>query len=159
MANWATATDVAQLTGKVVQDSDVMMAQSVIEVTSGGRISAMDTTSLSARNLDWLRRAVAYQAAFMVEFPDYFTRMDMMEMSQDGASATARTPDTFVLAPLAVRCMKRFSWRGMRTIVPSINRTVDRAGYRNSNAPDLPDVQNAPYTSSIRDDNLDWSPM
>lgn len=158
MTDWATAQDVQSLTGKVVDDLVVLQAQAVIELTSGGRVASLDSTLLSTRNLDWLRRAVSYQAAWMVDQPDLFTRMDVSTMSQDGASATIRR-DGLVLAPLARHCLKRLSWRGMRTIKPSINRTNDRAGYRFSDAPDLPGSVQSAYTSSAYDDDLPWEGM
>lgn len=112
---WASAEDVQNLTGKVVDDTVVQQATGIIEMTSGGRVASMTTVNVSARNLDWLRRAVAYQAAFMVEYPDYFSRQDVSAMTQDGASATFRA-DGLVLSPLARRCLKRLSWRGVRTM-------------------------------------------
>lgn len=155
MTNWAAALDVQQLTGKVVGDDDVLQAQAVVELLGGALVTAAGASVLSTRNLDWLRRAVAYQAAFMVEYPDYFTRMDVSVFTQDGTSATIKA-DGLVLAPLARRCIKRLSWRGMRTLHPSINRTNDRAGYRFSDAPDLPTTETAAYTSSAYDDDLPW---
>lgn len=113
--SWATTSDVQRLTGKVVQDTDVDQATGIIEIVSGADADLLDATNLSARNLKWLRYAVAYQCAFMVDHPDYFTRMDVTQMTQDGSSATLRA-DGLVLAPNARRCLKRLSWRGVRTV-------------------------------------------
>lgn len=139
---WCTVQDVQQLTGKTVTDEDVQQATGIIEMTSGGRVASMDPTTVTARNLDWLRRAVAYQAAFMVEYPDYFSRMDVSAFTQDGTSATIR-PDGLVLSPLARRCLKRLSWRGVRTVTARPG-----AGTR------LP-----AYTSEAYDDSLAWKPL
>jgi hypothetical protein len=106
---------VQRLTGKVVDDESVDMATGIIEIVSGADADLLNATNLSARNLKWLRYAVAYQCAFMIEHPDYFTRMDVTSMTQDGASATLRA-DGLVLAPNARRCLKRLSWRGVRTV-------------------------------------------
>jgi hypothetical protein len=158
---WASAVDVYALTGATVTDAQVDQATSVIELTSGGRMARLDPAYLSERNLDWLRRAVAYQAAWIASQPDYFTRMDVSSMTQDGIAAAFR-PDGLILSPLARRCLKRLSWRGVRTMTPSINRTPDRAGSRFSSAPDLPDVASGGYAYGVPDlddDALPWSPM
>ena len=155
---WATTDDVAALTGRTVSESDVTIAIGVIELTNGGRMAALDPDWVSGRVQDWLRRAVAYQAAFMVAHPDYFERMDLKSLSQDGVSAVFKG-DSITIAPLARRCLNKLPWRGTRTITPSINRTSDRAGYRDSNAPDLPDVAAPAYTSEDFDDALPWQGM
>jgi hypothetical protein len=156
---WATTQDVLDLTGVTVTDAQVAMATAVIEMDGGARLAKLDDKYVSDRNFDWLRRAVAYQAAWMVAHPDYFTRMDLVSLAQDGPSAVFRR-DSMVLAPLAKRCLGRLSWRGIRTLTPSVNRTVDRPGYRTSNAPDLPNIANVPaYTSEDYDDGLPWEGM
>jgi hypothetical protein len=159
---WADAVDVKALTGAVVTDALIDQATAVIELTGGGRLAKLDPAYVSERNLDWLRRAVCYQAAFMADQPDYFARMDVSSLNQDGIQATLKG-DSLILAPLARRCLKRLSWRGVRTITPSINRTTDRPGYRTSNAPDLPDVPSSGgfggFGASLMDDELPWGPM
>jgi hypothetical protein len=75
-STWATTQDVRDLTGVTVTDAQVMMATAVIETDGGARLVKLDDKYVSDRNLDWLRRAVAYQAAWMIAHPDYFTRMD-----------------------------------------------------------------------------------
>lgn len=140
---WCTAADVQALTGKVVGDEDVAQATGIIELTSGARVASFTTTSISNRNLDWLRRAVAYQAAWMVEHPDYFSRDDVSTFTQDGTSAAYR-PDGLVLAPNARRCLKRLSWRGMRTVQAVPGRRTWSA---------------APYTSDDYDNNLPFQPL
>jgi hypothetical protein len=155
---WATVDDVKRLTGKDLTGDAIDQATAVIELTGGGRLAKLDPAYVSERNFDWLRRAVCYQAAFMDAHPDYFERMDVASLSQDGVSASLKG-DSLILAPLARRCLKRLSWRGVRTITPSINRTTDRAGYRTSNAPDLPDVASIGFGASLIDDELPWGPM
>jgi hypothetical protein len=130
---WATAEDVQQLTGKTVDDTLIDQATAVIEMTQGGRVSSLGTTTVSARNLYWLKLAVAYQAAWMDAQPDYFERMDVDTFTQDGASATLR-PDGLRLAPLARTALKRLSWRGMRTIHASTGRL--RVGFYSDTADD-----------------------
>lgn len=155
---WATVDDVATLTGRTIDQAGVAQATAVIELTNGGRQAMLDPDWVSPRVLDWLRRAVAYQAAWMASQPDYFERMDLKSLSQDGVAAVFKG-DSILLAPLAKRCLNRLPWRGTRTITPSINRTVDKAGYRDSNAPDLPDVPTPAYVSDDFDDALPWQAL
>lgn len=138
---WATAADVLSLTGKVVEDDVIQMATGIVEMNSGILQAATSgVTSPGTRNLEWLRRAISYQAAFMVEYPDYFSRMDVSTFTQDGASAALKT-DALTLSPLAKKCIRRLSWRGTRTIQPTTGRPI---------------TSRAPYTSDDFDDNLPW---
>jgi hypothetical protein len=155
---WATPDDVAALTGATVTDAQIADGDRRHRAHQRRPSAAMDPTWVSPRVLDWLRRAVAYQTAWILAHPDYFERMDLKSLSQDGVSAVFKG-DSIILAPLARRCLNRLPWRGTRTITPSINRTADRAGYRDSNAPDLPDVAAPAYTSDDFDDALPWQGM
>jgi hypothetical protein len=163
VTDWATAEDVTNLTGKTVDAPAVLQAQAIIELTGGLRVVMTDPAFLSPRNLEWLKRAVCYQAAYMVEHPDYFSRMDLVSLTQDGVSAVFRR-DSQILSPLARRCLKRLSWRGMRTITPAVNRTYDRPAYRSSDDPDLPGMGigsggTIGFGASLNDDDLPWAPM
>lgn len=142
---WATAVDVKALTGATVSDALIDQATGVIELTSGGRLARLDPEHVSERNFDWLRRAVSYQAAWMDAHPDYFERMDVADLDQDGVVATFR-PDSLVLAPLARRCLKRLSWRGVRTIRPGASSTA------------LPGAAIG-YGAGLPDDALPWRPL
>lgn len=124
MAAWATAADVAEITGATVPDETVALAQSVIEARVG-RLGDQ-TAVISTRDLGWLKRAVAFQSAWLTAHPDVLTRIDATSVSQDGASTQVRG-DGLVLAPLAKAAIRRVSWRGSRSIyTPSVFRT--RAG-------------------------------
>jgi hypothetical protein len=142
---WADAVDVKALTGATVSDSLIDQATGVIELTSGGRLARLDPAHVTGRDFDWLRRAVCYQAAWMASQPDYFERLDVADLDQDGVVATFKA-DGLVLAPLARRCLKRLSWRGVRTIRPGASTTL------------LPGAAIG-YGAGLPDDDLPWRPM
>jgi len=113
--SWATTTDVNNLTGTPVAEDVVTRAQALIELKIG-RTEALATAEMSARDLEWLRRAVAYQAAWLPGQADLNTRLDVTQLSQDGLS-TVFAPDAIVYAPLAIRALKKLSWMsGTRSI-------------------------------------------
>lgn len=110
---WASADDVLGATGVEVTDQQLVQAQADIEVISG-RIFT-DTDRLRLRDLYWLGKAVAYQAAWAAGQPGLAQRMDVTAQTQDGTSANF-TGDAIVLAPMAGRALQRCSWRRSRTV-------------------------------------------
>jgi hypothetical protein len=119
---WATIADVLALTGKVITAQTRTLAASAIEDHTG-LLEGVERTDISARDRAWLRKAVCYQAAWLLTQSDYLERNAVSAVAQDGHSATAGNPDWLTLAPLARKCLKRLSWRGVRT-VSSAGRTV-----------------------------------
>jgi len=107
---WAIEQDVITLTGHPVTEDELARAQSQIELAIG-RTEALATAELSARDLEWLRRAVAYQAVWAASQHDLHSRMDVTALSQDGVSAQF-SGDSLVLAPLARRAVRKLSWMG-----------------------------------------------
>lgn len=155
--SWADEADVLRLTGRVVTADDVAQATAVIELTSGGRLAKLDAALVSERNFDWLKRAVAYQAAWMASRPDYFEAMDVSQMTQDGVSATIKA-DGLILAPLARRCLKRLSWRGVRTIRPTAT-IIGPHGFPVGTATVLGYASPVGYGAGVPDDELPWRSM
>lgn len=121
---WATGADVVALTGSPANEELLAMAQAHIELAIG-RTEALSTAEMSVRDLEWLRRAVAYQAAWLVGQADINTRLDVSQLAQDGMQATFKE-DSLILAPLAKLALGRLSWRGRgRSIsVQPFNPTV-----------------------------------
>lgn len=118
---WATEGDVASLTGVVVDSTQISQANAVIELHSG-RIYSLSTvtdpngvTNTGPRDAEWMRRACAYQAAWMAAQPDMFTRLDLNAVNQEGR-AVGLKDYTLVLAPLAKRALDRVSWRKSRSL-------------------------------------------
>ncbi|WP_435279332.1 hypothetical protein [Streptomyces sp. 1222.5] len=139
---WATAQDVIDATGVTVTDQQLAQAQAAIEVFSN-RVYP-DRERMRARDLYWLGRAVAFQAAWVAGQFGLETRLDATQIQQDQVSSTL-TGDGLVLAPMAKRALQRVSWMRSRTV--HIRSAVEGAG------PLLGD----PLADGI-DDSLVWAP-
>lgn len=139
---WATAQDVIDCTGVSVTDQQRAQAQAAIEVFSN-RIYA-DTARVRTRDLYWLGRAVAYQAAWLAGQFGLESRLDATQLSQDQVSSTL-TGDGLVLAPMAARALRKVSWMRSRTV--HIRSVVEGSG------PAVGD----PLTDGS-DDHLVWAP-
>lgn len=118
MSTWATLTEVLNITHKddLVQD-DVDVAEEVIVLHT----ERTPDDSLRTRDLYWLKRAVAWQAAWQVNQPGYAERSTAKEISQDGTkivyahAGDPSNPALFMLAPLAQRALKNCSWMKSRS--------------------------------------------
>lgn len=120
---WATIASVQTATGRVVTQPTIDLAASVIEAKTG-LIQAVERTDISDRDRYWLGQAVAFQAVWLLAQPDYLERNAVSSAAQDGQSATAANADWLTLAPMARTCLKRLSWRGVRTIASTGSRRV-----------------------------------
>lgn len=121
MAGWATTADVLALTGATVTQTQLDQANSIIELHSG-RIYALSgvtdpngVTNTGARDIEWMRRACAFQAAWMLSQPDMFSRLDLSAVTQEGR-AVGLKDHALVLAPLAKRALARVSWLKSRSL-------------------------------------------
>ncbi|MET8826096.1 hypothetical protein ABZX40_13570 [Streptomyces sp. NPDC004610] len=139
---WATAQQVIDATGVSVTDAQLAQAQSDIEIFSG-RVYE-DTPRIRQRDLYWLGRAVARQAAWAAGQFGLETRLDATQIQQDQVSSTL-TGDGLVLAPMAARALKRVSWMRSRTV--HIRSAIEGSG---------PLVGNP--LSDASDDSLVWAP-
>lgn len=120
---WATPSDVAAITGQAVSDEQLVTAQMIIDLVSNRTPDV--SGSVLKRDITWLKRAVAYQASWMVSQTDIFTRSSMANVSQDGVSGTYTSKAAIYLAPLAIRALKNVSWlrsRSLRIQSPFIDR-------------------------------------
>jgi len=120
---WATRGETYSITGSQVTENDIDLAQSVIETNAGRTFAGSSVNaSIRAKDLVWLKKAVAYQASWMPNQPGYFNRHSVKEVNQDGAQiiyAGSSEPNNTVLitlAPLANRALKNLSWMGTRSI-------------------------------------------
>jgi hypothetical protein len=139
---WASAQDVIDSTGVSVTDQQLLQAQSDIEIFTN-RIFT-DTERIRTRDLYWLGRAVARQAAWLAGQFGLVTRLDATQTQQDQVSSTL-TGDGLVLAPMAARTLRKVSWMRSRTV--HIRSAVEGAG---------PIVGNALTYGS--DDHMVWAP-
>ncbi|MFD4596725.1 hypothetical protein ACFWPQ_01705 [Streptomyces sp. NPDC058464] len=120
---WATLQQVTDITGVSVTGQQLAQAQAAIEVFSN-RIYP-DQDRMRTRDLYWLGRAVAYQAAWLAGQFGLETRLDATQIQQDQVSTTLQG-DGLVLAPMAARALKRVSWMRSRTV--HIRSAVEGAG-------------------------------
>lgn len=111
---WASLTDVAALTGAVVTDAQLTQANAVVEMHSG-RVYSQAIARTGSRDAEWMRRACAYQAAWMLAQPDVFTRLEMQAISATGRPVPI-IASALTLAPLARRALNRVSWYRSRSL-------------------------------------------
>lgn len=125
---WASDADVTEITGATVTPAQLAQAQTAIETVTGRTAEA--TARIGPRDLRWLKRAVAYQAVWMADQPDLFTRSTTTGPTiQDGAHVNL-TADGQILAPLARRALKRLSWRGNRSVFTQSTLAAGGGGIR-----------------------------
>lgn len=121
---FADTNDVKDITGKIVNNQLVTRAQYVIE-TFVGKFEA-DITKES--DIELLRRAVAYQCAYMNDNEDLvYEQMAVSTTSQNDASTTFKPGDTNApwIAPLAIMTCKKLSFIKSRSIVTGkISRNI-----------------------------------
>ena len=104
-------------TDPVLFDNVAAQAVSVIETITGVFFEAQyRETPVSVGDAAWLKKAVVYQIAFMLENPDTLSRMAASSVSQDGVSVSVSDGLAFVLAPLAKRSLANCSWAKSGTI-------------------------------------------
>lgn len=111
---WATTVDVLSLTGATVTDTELTQANGVLELHVG-RLYVDAITRTGSRDAEWLRRACAYQAAWMLAQPDMYQRLDITSTG-NGTGSVALTDHALVLAPLAKRALVRVSWLRSRSL-------------------------------------------
>jgi hypothetical protein len=111
---WATEANVLALTGKTVTAQTVAEASAVIDIYANRTEDA--SGGMSPRDLGWLTRACAFQAAWMPTQPGYHQRNSYSEITQDGMQIIYGKEWQISLAPLAARALKNLSWKATRTL-------------------------------------------
>jgi hypothetical protein len=140
---WATPQQVIDVTGVTVTDVQLARAQASIEMYSN-RIYA-DTERIRTRDLYWLGRAVAYQAAWEVGQYDLNTRLDANQVQQDGVVASLNDR-AMTLGPRAKQALQRCSWMRGRTLHVRSAFEDGQRGYGNA-------------LSDADDERFQWTPM
>ena len=142
---WATTSDVIAYTGINATTVQVDQAQGVVEMFAD---VTEDSITLAPTNLRLLKQAVAYQAAWITQHPDWATSMDTTNVSQDQVSATFLHANAGILAPLAKRCIDRLSWKRNRGL--RIRRRLD--------AGQIPRTMNV-INAAADDNDPRWRPI
>lgn len=141
---WATVAEVYSITGARPTDTQLNTAGAVVNIFANRSVSA--SAGMSARDLYWLKHAVAWQAVFEAANPGLNQRSLVAGVSQDGVSANYVNEASVVLAPLAQRAIRNLSWKGSRTLLPQ------KVGQLRSGV--LTD-----YTMESTDASQVWEPM
>lgn len=138
---WCSTEEVIAITGVTVTDVQLSQAQSSIEVFCN-RIFT-DAPRIRTRDLYWLGRAVAYQAAWEKNQYDLNARLDANQVQQDGIVASLNDR-AMTLGPRAKGALQRCSWMRSRTI--HVRSPLESAGpYGNA-------------LSDASDDHQSWAP-
>lgn len=157
---WATLTDVTTITGATPAAvtgtttdgaGTLALAQSMVEDHVNRTEDA--NGGMKARDLVALKKAVAWQCAWLPGQPGILQRVGVEGVSQDGMNAQYRSPADQLIAPMAQRALKNLSWMGTRSL---------RTGQR---APRVPDgtfggTSAGTFLNSGADsDYVGWSPL
>ena len=113
---WASESDVSEITGITVTAETLARAQSTIEVIVGRVESELSTANMRGSDKVWLKKAVAYQAAWMSDQPDLFTRSSVEALGGASGDSVKFSPDGQTLAPFARKALRRLGWKGTRSI-------------------------------------------
>lgn len=144
-ATWATPADVLALLGQEVTDEIVGTANTVIEIL-GGRIYSIAAPRTGARDLEWMKRAVVFEAVWITGQPDFFTRLDVQAITEGRRSIGVKDL-SLMLAPMAKMALRRVSWLKSRSLHV-------RTPFQDGMSPISPDPD-----SSANDAYESWSPM
>jgi hypothetical protein len=112
---FATTTQVKTITGKIVNAGLVERAQYAIEAYVGKFEADVTKTT----DLELLKRAVAYQSAYMLNNEDIvFEQMAVSTTMQNDASTTFKAGDSVspFIAPMAVMVCSKLSFMKSRSI-------------------------------------------
>jgi len=112
---FATTTQVKTITGKIVNAGLVERAQYAIEAYVG----KFETDVTDTNDLEILKRAVAYQSAYMLNNEDIvFEQMAVSTTMQNDASTTFKPGDRVspFIAPMAVMVCSKLSFVKSRSI-------------------------------------------
>lgn len=123
---WATPEECAAITGTTPDDATLVLAHATIRAHIN-RTEAEVAALVVARDLEWLREAVAWQAAWLPGQPGILQRVGVQGVNQDGLNAQYRSAADQVVAPLAQRALKNLSWMGSRSLRTS-TRTPRASG-------------------------------
>ena len=112
---FTTIAQVKTITGKIVDSALIERSQYVIEAYIG----KFEASITVAKDLEILKRAVAYQAAYMLNNEDIvYEQMNVSTIMQNDSSTTFKQGDTTspFIAPMAVMVCNRLSFVRSRSI-------------------------------------------
>lgn len=113
---WSTPAEASAITGQNLSQAQLDVAYHVIETFCGVVVGARP--NLRPRDLRLLKKAEAYQAAWMAAQIDLTGRSDATTVSQDGLQYSKGDVDMHILGPLAAASLRRCSWMRTRSLEP-----------------------------------------
>ena len=126
---FTTITEVKTITGKIVKSDLIQRAQYVIE----SYIGKFEASITDTKDLQILKRATAYQSAYMLNNEDIvFEQMAVSTTMQNDASTTFKSGDSVspFIAPMAVMVCSKLSFVKSRSIKTGpIQSTVTYPGW------------------------------
>lgn len=114
-----TIPEVQAVTQVQVTDDDIVQAQFVVDIIGDVDLdSAQAVGKLGTRDLSLLKRAVAYQAAWMQGQIAYHERTDVTRIAGSASNGGIDVRDelSLLLAPLARQCLSRVTWKRRSTM-------------------------------------------
>ena len=112
---FVNATQVKSITGKIVNAALIERAQYAVEAYVG----KFETEITDTKDIEVLKRAVAYQAAYMLNNEDIvFEQMSVSTTGQNDAYTTFKQGDTVspFIAPMAVMMCNKLSFIRSRSV-------------------------------------------
>lgn len=164
MSTWASIGETQAYTGIAVSQDHLTMAQGMIELFSdvvyNQTADASGAPIIGAKNFRLLKMATAYQAAWITEHPDLFTHTDIQSINQDGIFYVHSNENSYLIAPMARRALKRLSWMRNKTIRirPSRNRVL-RKQYVQDDTSSIQYIEPGFNYSPQQDDSQPWGQL
>jgi hypothetical protein len=128
---FVTINEIKTITGKTVKADLLQRSQYVIEAYVG----KFEDEVTDEKDLEILKRAVAYQAAYMINNEDVvYEQMSVSTTMQNDASTTFKPGDTTspFIAPMAVMVCNKLTFVRSRSIYTGrATQSVDSADWRN----------------------------
>lgn len=127
---FANITEVKTITGKIVKADLVQRAQYAIEAYIG----KFETEVTNTKDIEVLKRAVSYQAAYMLNNEDIvFEQMAVSTTGQNDAYTSFKQGDSTspFIAPMAVIICEKLTFMGSRSIkTGKMSQTTDGSDWR-----------------------------
>ena len=107
-----TAKDVLEITGYTADSKDIALAQAIVEVFAGKPMASVENVV----DLEWMKRAIAWQVAYMSEDPQaVYEQANISTIQQNGIYINLGTKH-YQIAPLAERAIRLLTWVRSRSI-------------------------------------------
>ncbi|WP_405538111.1 hypothetical protein OG787_36420 [Streptomyces sp. NBC_00075] len=109
---FATIVEVEEIAGVTVDEPAIKKAQAIVE-TAAGR---PEEVIMDATDLIWLKKATAYQCAYMAEDPTSVFEQPNLESVTQGENKMVFGDKAVWLSPVAQKALGNLSWRRSRLV-------------------------------------------